>query len=68
MILQASAFNVLNRAYYGTPDPNVEDSSFGGFLSSFYAYNTSSGSSAAGGAYEQGFGNRNVQLGARIVF
>jgi hypothetical protein len=68
MILQASAFNVMNRAYYGTPDPNVEDSSFGGFLSSFYAYNTSSGSSAAGGAYEQGFGNRNVQLGAKIVF
>jgi hypothetical protein len=68
MILQVSAFNVMNRAYYGTPDPNVEDSSFGGFLSSFYAYNTSAESSAAGGAYEQGFGNRNVELGAKIVF
>lgn len=66
--LQLSAFNVLNRAYYGAPDPNVEDSSFGGFLSDTYAFGTSPQSSAAGGAYEQGLGNRNVQLSGKVTF
>ncbi|MGA2537502.1 MAG: hypothetical protein ABSF53_15900, partial [Terracidiphilus sp.] len=68
IVLQASAFNVLNRAYYGTPDPNIEDSAFGGFLSSFYAFGTSPESSAAGGAYQQGLGNRNIQLSGKITF
>ena len=68
MHLQASAFNVLNRAYYGTPDPNVEDSSFGGFLSSQYAFGTTLQSAAGGGSYPQGLGNRNVQLTGKITF
>jgi Carboxypeptidase regulatory-like domain len=66
--LTMSVFNVLNRAYYGTPDPNVEDSSFGGYLSSFYAYNTSPGTAAGGGAYYAGFGNRNIEIGAHVTF
>jgi hypothetical protein len=68
MNLMVSAFNVLNRAYYGTPDPNVEDSAFGGFMSSQYAFGTSSGSAAGGGSYPQGLGNRNVQLTGKITF
>ena len=68
MVLQMSVFNVLNRAYYGTPDVNVEDSSYGGFLSTFYAPGTSQESAAAGGAYAQGLGNRNVQLIGKITF
>ena len=63
-----SVFNLFNRAYYGTPDPNVEDSAFGGFLSTQYAYNTSQGSGAGGGSYPQGLGNRNIQLTGKIVF
>jgi hypothetical protein len=66
--IQASAFNILNRAYYGTPDPNVEDSSFGGFLSNAYAFGTSQGSGAGGGSFPQGLGNRNVQLTGKITF
>ena len=68
MLMQASAFNVLNRAYYGTPDPNVEDSSFGGFLSTQYAFGTNLESAAGGGSYPQGLGNRNVQLTGKIIF
>ncbi len=68
VILQASAFNIMNRAYYGTPDPNVEDAPAGGFLNNFFGLGTSPGSSAAGGAFEQGLGNRNVQLAGKITF
>jgi hypothetical protein len=68
MLIQATAFNVLNRAYYGTPDPNVEDSSFGGFLSTQYAFGTGLESAAGGGSYPQGLGNRNVQLTGKITF
>ncbi len=70
MNLQVSAFNALNRGYYGTPDPNVEDSLLpgNGFLSSYYGFGTGAESPAAGGAYSAGPGNRNVQLGGKIVF
>lgn len=72
--LQASAFNLLNRGYYGTPDPNIEDSLYpafygipSGFLNNYYA--TGGGASyAAGGAFGQGPGNRSVQLGGKIIF
>ncbi len=73
MSLQMSAFNALNRAYYGTPDANLEDSLqvLNGlpniFLTNYFA-GTSGGSSAAGGAYFQGAGNRNVQLIGKITF
>jgi hypothetical protein len=67
--LQASAFNVLNRGYYGTPDVNIEDTLLApeGFLSTYYN-GGGGGSPAAGGAFSQGPGNRNVQVGAKIVF
>jgi hypothetical protein len=67
MILQISAFNALNRGYYGTPDVNIEDTLINNFLSTFQ--NGGGGESpAAGGAFSQGPGNRNVQLSAKIVF
>ena len=66
-ILQISAFNALNRGYYGTPDVNIEDSLINNFLSTFQ--NGGGGESpAGGGAFTQGPGNRNVQLSAKIVF
>jgi Carboxypeptidase regulatory-like domain/TonB dependent receptor len=68
VILQASAFNIMNRAYYGTPDPNVEDAPAGGFLNNFFGLGTSLGSAAGGGAFAQGLGNRNVQLSGKITF
>jgi hypothetical protein len=73
MLLQVSAFNAFNRAYYGTPDPNVENTLypseglFPSFLLNTYQ-NGSQGSSAGGGAYFQGVGNRNVQLTGKITF
>jgi hypothetical protein len=66
--MQVSAFNLFNRAFYGIPDPNVEDSAFGGFMSSQFAFGTAQGSGAGGGSYPQGLGNRNVQLTGKITF
>ncbi|MGD0731675.1 MAG: TonB-dependent receptor [Terracidiphilus sp.] len=66
--IQVSAFNLTNRAFYGIPDPNVEDSGFGGFMSSQYAFGTGPGSGASGGSYPQGLGNRNVQLTGKVTF
>jgi hypothetical protein len=68
MQIMASAFNVLNRAYYGTPGIGVESSLYGGFLSSQFAAGTNLGSGAGGGSYPQGNGNRNVQLTGKIIF
>jgi len=74
MQLQMSAFNALNRGYYGTPDPSIEDSLFpaisgtpSGFLNNYYA-SGGGASPAAGGAFGQGPGNRSVQLGGKILF
>jgi hypothetical protein len=66
MQIMASAFNLLNRGYYGTPDINVEHSY--DFMSTQYAFGTGQGSGAGGGSYPQGLGNRNVQLTAKIIF
>jgi hypothetical protein len=68
MQMMVSAFNVLNRAYYGTPDINVEHSLSGGFESNQFAFGTAPGSGAGGGSYPQGLGNRNVQLTGKIIF
>jgi hypothetical protein len=70
MNLQVSAFNALNRAYYGTPDTNIEDSllSPNVFLSDYYGFGTTSESPAAGGAFGAGTGNRNIQVGGKITF
>jgi hypothetical protein len=72
--LQMSVFNVLNRGYYGTPDANIEDTLYPvfygvpeSFLSNYYASGGGE-SPAAGGAFSQGPGNRNIQVGAKVVF
>jgi hypothetical protein len=74
MQLQLSAFNALNRGYYGTPDANIEDTLIpvfsgtpNGFLSNYYA-SGGGATYAAGGAFGQGPGNRSIQLGGKIVF
>jgi len=73
MLLEVSAFNALNRAYYGTPDANLEDTLYpsegapASFLLNTFQ-NGNAGSPAAGGAYFQGAGNRNVQLIGKITF
>lgn len=64
--IMASAFNVFNRGYYGTPDLNVEDSSLGTFMTTLFTGTQESG--AGNGAYPQGLGNRNVQLTGKIIF
>ena len=70
--ITASAFNLFNRGYYGTPDLNIEHS-----LNSPATFETtlftgppsgSLGSGAGGGSYPQGLGNRNVQLMGKIIF
>jgi hypothetical protein len=67
MNLMVSAFNVLNRAYYGTPDINIEHNPLGLFLTNQFA-GTSSDSGAGGGSYPAGLGNRNMQLSGKIIF
>jgi len=67
--LTMNVFNVLNRAYYGVPDPNVEDDwATGEFLTDYYATDTGTGTAAGGGAYYAGFGNRNIELSAHVNF
>lgn len=68
--IMASAFDVLNRAYYGTPDLQVEHSLTGTFETSLFTGPPfgPTGSGAGGGAYPQGLGNRNIQLTGKIVF
>ena len=74
MQLQLSAFNALNRGYYGTPDASIEDTLIpvfsgtpNGFLSNYYS-SGGGASPAAGGAFGQGPGNRSIQLGGKIIF
>jgi TonB dependent receptor len=66
LVLQVSAFNALNRGFYNTPDPNVEDSLIGAYLTTLYTGTLESG--AGGGSYPQGLGNRNIQLTGKIIF
>ncbi len=70
--IMASAFDVMNRGFYGTPDLRVED-----VLNSPASFETTlftgpptgpTGSGAGGGAYPQGLGNRNIQLTGKIIF
>ena len=71
--LQLSAFNVLNRAYYGTPDPFLDDvlqeltGPGPGFLSNLYNGGAQA-TVSAGGAQPQSSGNRTIQLGAEVRF
>lgn len=65
--LQASAFNALNRGYYGTPDALIEDVAFGSFLSNVFSGGGGE-SLASGGAFGQGPGNRSIQIGGKITF
>jgi hypothetical protein len=64
--LSFSAFNVLNRAYYGVPDSNLEDAGSTFLTNLFTGYNP--GTVAGAGAYYAGFGNRNIQIGGHITF
>jgi len=74
MQLTMNVFNVMNRAFYGVPDPSVEDSWFRGqFLTSYYGLDPNSSSiigvtGGGGGAFYAGFGNRNVELSAHVNF
>jgi hypothetical protein len=78
MQLSVEAFNLLNRAYYGVPDPNVEDTwaqapAKAGFMTSYYCPDPDAGcgigtTGAGGGAYYAGFGNRNIELSAHVTF
>ena len=68
----ASAFDLFNRAYYGTPDLNIEHSlnSPATFETTLFTGPPSGplGSGAGGGSYPQGLGNRNIQLAGKIIF
>jgi hypothetical protein len=59
--IEADAFNVLNRSYYGMPDALVGDAPFGSF-------NNFSANAAAGGLVGTGSGVRNMAFGAKILF
>jgi Carboxypeptidase regulatory-like domain len=70
--IMASAFNILNRGYYGTPDLQVEHilNSPPTFETTLFTGPPTSvvPSGAGGGAYPQGLGNRNIQLTGKIIF
>jgi hypothetical protein len=64
--LSLNVFDVLNRAYYGSPDANLEDAGSTFLTNTFTGYQ--SDSAAGNGAYYAGFGNRNIQIGGHISF
>jgi hypothetical protein len=59
--IEATAFNVLNRSYYGMQDGLLGDASFGSF-------NNFSANAAAGGLVGTGTGVRNMTFGAKVLF
>jgi hypothetical protein len=59
--IEASAFNVLNRSYYGLPDGLVGDAPAGSF-------NNFTLTPAQGGLVGTGTGVRNMTFGAKILF
>ena len=63
--IEADAFNILNRSYYGTPDNFIGDagSSFGNF--SLTSVNTPASTGAVSGT---GTGVRNMTFGAKLLF
>jgi len=65
--LQITAFNVLNHAYFGTPDALLDDAQKSGFLNHFYS-SGSTATFAANGAIVPPPGNRNIQLGGELRF
>jgi hypothetical protein len=70
MQLQMTAFNALNRAFFSTPDPYLDDvlkSPVSGFLNHYYS-GGSTATFAANGAIVPPPGNRNIQLGGEIRF
>lgn len=59
--LEITAYNVLNRSFYGTPDNYMGDQGIGSFNN--YLYN-----SAGGSLIGPGTGVRNMQFGGKFVF
>jgi hypothetical protein len=59
--IEATAFNVLNRSYYGMQDGLLGDARFGSF-------NNFSANAAAGGLVGTGTGVRNMTFGAKLLF
>jgi hypothetical protein len=59
--IEADAYNVLNRSYYGTPDNFIGDAPGGSFNNFFY-------NSAGGGFVGAGTGVRNMTFGGKILF
>lgn len=66
--IMASAFNLLNRGYYATPDIDIEHSLNSPASFENYLFTGAQESGAGGGSYPQGLGNRNVQLSGKIIF
>jgi len=59
--IEADAYNVLNRSYYGTPDPESGDSAFGSFNSLQFE-------PASGSLIGTGTGVRNMTFGGKLLF
>jgi hypothetical protein len=66
--LTMNVFNVLNRAFYGTPDVSIEDAG-GTFMTNTYTGYLAD-TAAGGGAFYAGTntGNRVIQLSAHVNF
>ena len=64
--LQVNLFNALNRAFYGTPDPLLDDASTNNFAT--FANFRGNNSQVFGPTVAAATGSRNVQLGAKVQF
>ncbi len=64
--LRINAYNVPNRAYYGTPDQALNDANLS--VRGYNSFNNYMANSGGGVAAPFGKGTRNIQLGAKIIF
>jgi hypothetical protein len=63
---QAQAFNVMNHAFLGNPDPVLDDVAFGGFQNTHF--NSNGGFTSTANATYDGIGRRRLLFGMKLIF
>ncbi len=63
---QAQAFNVMNHAFLGNPDPVLDDGSFGGFQNT--NFNSNGGATSTASTTYDGIGRRRLLFGLKLIF
>jgi hypothetical protein len=63
---RATAYNLMNTQFRGTPDPLLDDVLGSSFLNT--NFNSNGGGTFAGNIVHDGIGQRSLEFGAKIIF